>query len=435
MLVMRTLTSVVLFFALTQPLLAAAPVLEVVADRPDALYKQGETVTFRVSAKSDGKPLVGEKIDYVITKDGIGNLATGTITSANEPVVVQAKLDEPGVIRCDAKSKPAAATQPISAVAGAAVDPEKIGVSLPVPEDFDAFWEKQKELLATSAPEVKLTPVDSKDPAVVAFDVQITCPGGAPVSGYLALPKDAKPKSLGAILYPHSAGVRDSDLPHAVRGAKLGLIALDFNAHGLPNAQGDAFYKDKYDNALRGYSARGIDDRDNVYFRGMYLRLLRALDYLTTRPEWDGKTLIVEGSSQGGGQALVAAGLDPRVTLCIASVPAMCDHTGFLANRAAGWPRIVPKDPTGKYDEKATQVARYIDAMNFATRIKCPTWITVGYIDKVCPATSVYAAYNAIPAGVEKHIIARPAMGHAFPKDLIEQFDEMIRKGLAATQP
>jgi cephalosporin-C deacetylase-like acetyl esterase len=225
----------------------------------------------------------------------------------------------------------------------------------------------------------------------------------------------------------HSAGVDDSNLTRAVKGAKMRLLAFDFNAHGLPNGKGKAFYDEQTNGKLKSYPAFGADDRDKIYFLGMYLRVLRALEFVTTQPQWDGKTLIVQGSSQGGGQALVAAAMDRRVTLCLASVPALCDHTAFMVNRTPGWPRIVPKDSSGKYNDKVAQAARYIDAVNFAARIKCPTWITVGYIDRTCSASSVYAAYNNIPADTEKHIIARPGMGHSFPPDLSAKFDEVIK--------
>jgi cephalosporin-C deacetylase-like acetyl esterase len=81
--------------------------------------------------------------------------------------------------------------------------------------------------------------------------------------------------------------------------------------------------------------------------------------------------------------------------------------------------------------EKASQAVRYVDAMNFASRIACPTYVSVGFIDKTCPPTSVYAAFNNIPAGVEKHIVNRPEMGHAFPPDLIEQWNQVIVKHVA----
>ncbi|NMA46826.1 MAG: hypothetical protein GX945_09725, partial [Lentisphaerae bacterium] len=62
-----------------------------------------------------------------------------------------------------------------------------------------------------------------------------------------------------------------------------------------------------------------------------YLRVMRSLDFVKTLPEWNGRDLIVVGSSQGGGQAIAAAGLDPQVTLCVAAVPALSDHAGTLA--------------------------------------------------------------------------------------------------------
>jgi cephalosporin-C deacetylase len=69
---------------------------------------------------------------------------------------------------------------------------------------------------------------------------------------------------------------------------------------------------------LRDYRMRGSGDREQMYFKGMFLRVLRALDFLTVQPEWDGHTLIVYGSSQGGFQAFAAAGLDParQLHLC-----------------------------------------------------------------------------------------------------------------------
>jgi cephalosporin-C deacetylase len=45
-----------------------------------------------------------------------------------------------------------------------------------------------------------------------------------------------------------------------------------------------------------------------------YSDQIRAIDVLTEQPEWDGRTVAVFGISQGGFQAIAAAGLDPRVT-------------------------------------------------------------------------------------------------------------------------
>ena len=153
---------------------------------------------------------------------------------------------------------------------------------------------------------------------------------------------------------------------------------------------------------LKDYRTRGRESRDTVYFRGMFLRLVRALDFLCAQPEWDGKTVVVFGASQGGFQAIVAAGLDARVTFFAAGVPAGCDHTGFKAGRINGWPKFIA---TG--EEPAANVldaVRYYDAMNFATRTKADAIFTVGYVDTVCPPTSVYAAYNNVTGKKSIHV-------------------------------
>ena len=163
------------------------------------------------------------------------------------------------------------------------------------------------------------------------------------------------------------------------------------------------------------------EDCQQCYFLGMFLRLVRALDFLTSQPEWDGKVLMVEGGSQGGGQSLAAAGLDSRVTFIAAAIPAICDHSGRAIGRINGWPKLVP-DKDGKPDAKILQVARYFDAMNFATRSKAEAILSVGFIDGVCPPTSVYAAYNNLPG--KKQIVTEPLMGHSSTAKIQKAFAE-----------
>ena len=295
-------------------------------------------------------------------------------------------------------------------MAGAAFSPEKIGPSLPVPDDFDAFWTAKKAKLAAVPMNPVLTPVKMPDATVECFDVQIPCVGPRPVSGYFARPVGETPKSLPAILHVHGAGVGSSNLYAAVSGANSKYLSMDINAHGIPNGKPNTYYKDLSDGELKGYPTFGRDDCEKCYFLGMFLRLTRALEFLTSQPEWDGKILMVEGGSQGGGQSLAAAGLDRRVTFIAAGVPAICDHSGKAIRRINGWPKLVP-DKDGKPDPQSLQAARYFDAMNFATRAKAEAIVSVGLIDNVCPPSSVYATYNNLPG--KKQIVIEPLMGHS----------------------
>ena len=379
----------------------------VMTDRPEAIYKKGQTVTFTVKLLLDGKPLHNAEVNWKIAKDGMPPIESGKLTLPDGTGKVTGKLREAGFLQCTATFQTPTTT--LTAMGGAAIDPLKIKPSLPVPRDFDTFWAAQKKSLAAVPVNSRLIPVKSSDKGIEAFDLQADSIG-APVSGYFARPIAAKPKSLPIILTVHGAGVRSSNLGGAIGWTKRGFLALDINAHGLPNGKPDKFYSELAAGRLKDYRSEGRESRDTIYFKGMFLRLVRALDFLTAQPEWDGKIVVVSGSSQGGAQAIVAAGLDPRVTFFAAGVPAMCDHTGIVVGRINGWPKFIPHHPNEEPNPKVVAAVRYYDAMNFATRTKAASIVTVGFIDATCPPTSVYAAYNALKG--KKEIFNDPPSGH-----------------------
>lgn len=402
-------------------------VLTVRADREDAIYRQQEPVQFTIKLLRGSEPVHDAEVQWTISKDGVPPAKSGKVKLNQGIATVTGQLDEPGFLQCrvgfTADKQPA-----VIALGGAAVDPLQIKPSLPVPDDFDAYWAVQKKELAVIPINARLTAVPSPDPSIECFDLQADSIG-APVSGYFARPKDAKAKSLPTILTVHGAGVRSSSLAAAVNWAKQGCLALDINAHGIPNGKPDAFYADLSRGELKDYRNRGHASRDTIYFRGMFLRLVRAIDFLTAQPEWDGRNVVVQGSSQGGAQAIVAAGIDSRVTFFAAGVPAMCDHTGSAAGRVSGWPKLVPSGDDGKPLSQSLQAARYYDAMNFATRTKAPAIFTVGFIDTTCPPTSVYAVYNNVSG--KKTIFNDPLTGHVSTPQASQAMTRAIREHLA----
>jgi len=384
--------------------------LLVVTDRPDALYSVGEKVKFLITVKQDGAPVSSAELAFQLDKDGMPPVNRGTVRLENGAAAVEGSLSEPGFLTCRITFTNAD-QKVVAALAAAGVEPEKLTPSLPVPDDFDAFWAKQKALLRAVPMRPVLTRVASPKTGIECFDVQIPCHTGAPVSAYLARPGGAAPRSLPIILSVQGAGVHSSTLSVAANLAgSYNALTMDLNANGIPNGQPLAYYKELSKTGLKEYPFRGREDREQCYFLGMYLRLVRAIDFLTSQPEWDGKHLVVTGISQGGGQSIAAAGLDSRVTLICASVPALCDHSGKAVGRANGWPRLVP-DVDGKPDPKILEEARYFDCVNFATRIKAEAVFSAGFIDTICAPSSVYTAFNALPG--PKQITNQPLVGHS----------------------
>ena len=423
------LIALAVVFSFCESVIAAEKLeLNVVTDRPDAIYNTGEEATFLISVTKDGKPLAGEngmtvtyRVDDFISSGP--DYPNGKLTVGSEPAIVKVTCSKPGFLRCMVTLDE---NRQLTKTAGAAFSPLEIEPSLPVPADFDEFWTEQKRKLAEVPAKAKLTPVQQPDKKIECFDLQVDCLGGAPVSGYLGKPKDAKPKSLPAILWVHGAGVRSSSLSNAIKGANQEMLSLDINAHGLPNGKSAEFYKEQYAGPLKGYPHFGREDRETTYFVGMFLRLIRALDYLTSQPEWDGKTLIVIGHSQGGGQALAAGGLDQRVTFIATGVPAICDHSGRAAGRINGWPKLVTTLPDGSPAGTELKAAQYVDAVNFASRAKADAIMSVGFIDVTCPPSSCYAAYNQLKG--KKQVINKPLMGHAAPGDIHIAFIDAVKE-------
>jgi len=377
--------------------IAQTPVtLKVVTDRADAIYHAGDTATFQIES-SDATL---SAVSAAVSEDGWNSQPAQNVPLTQGKGSLSVKVTKPGftLVRVTAPKTTA------SAMASAACDPTEIRPSLPVPEDFDSFWAAQKAALAKVPVKFTLTPVTTQAKTVDAFDAQIDGLG-APVSGYYGRPKNAQPKSYPAILFVHGAGVGGSSLGGTYWAEREGgMLAMDINAHGLPNGKPAEFYKQQEAGPLQNYRYIGRADRETNYFKGMFLRLVRAIDFLTAQPEWDGKTVIVYGSSQGGFQAFAAGALDERVTFICAGVPAGCDHSGISVNRINGWPKLVTITD-GKPNEAELQTARYFDNVNFARRCHAKgAAVTVGFIDTVCPPTSVYAAYNALSVPKKIHI-------------------------------
>ncbi len=149
--------------------------------------------------------------------------------------------------------------------------------------------------------------------------------------------------------------------------AAEGWLAFDVDSHDMPPSEATG--------AGRAYQSIGNTDRETSYFLNMYLRDARAIDYISSRPDWDGKTIVVTGTSMGGQQSLAAAGLNPKITAVIVNEPAGADSNGDVHGRKTGYPNWPSGNP------EIMETALYFDIVNFASRIKAPVLAALGFID------------------------------------------------------
>jgi cephalosporin-C deacetylase-like acetyl esterase len=267
------------------------------------------------------------------------------------------------------------------ATLGAAVAPTLLKAAVPAPADFDSFWAAQLARLRRIPTDPVLTPLPTAQPGVKLFRVRLDSVGSH-VQGYLAVP-DRRGEFPALIIYQW-AGVYALQPQWATNRAAEGWLTLDVDSHDLPPEQGTGVPKE--------YAAIGDRSRDTSYFLDMYLRDTRALEYIRSSPRWDGKTVVLTGTSMGGQQSLATAGLNPgKVTAVLVNEPSGADSNGDLHGRRQGYPGWdMGQDP------QVLKTALYFDTVNFAPRITARTLIAMGFIDTTAPPAGIWTELDEI---------------------------------------
>lgn len=393
--------SIFLFSIFIAPAACAAQEIIATPQKTGGVYRIGEQIQWRLEVRGPGRE-AATAAHYVLKKNGITLFGEGAVDLTSGSGVLQTSLDEPGTVLAHITA--AVPGREIQTLVGAAVAPEKIQPSAPTPVDFDDFWQKKVEELLAIPANTQAEPADSGKPSVDYWRIRLDNIHGTHVYGQLARPRGEG--KFPAMLILQYAGVYGLPKSNVVVRAESGWLALNIMAHDLPFDEQPAFYEKSGRTTLSNYPSIGCDDREKSYFLRMLLRCYRAADFLTRRPEWDGKTLVVTGTSQGGLQAFATAALFPRITSMMVNVPAGCDTTGTLVGRASGWPHW-ENFATGDQRKKVLEVSEYFDAVNFASRVKCPALVGVGLIDETSPPAGVFAAFNELRGPKEVLVMER----------------------------
>lgn len=390
----------------------APDAVKVTVTTPETYLSIGSEAKFTITLKGAGS--ADRKVQLRIEGNDKIRCKKEITTDAAGTAVVTFPIEAPGVIYCQASCGGS------TAAAAVATDLRKIKPDRPEPADFRSYWNKIKADFDATPLNAELTPVKALTPGVKVHKVKLPL-GGKEKDAYgmLAVPANAKPKSLPARLIVFAANTDKVEAPEGC--AKQGFVAFALNPMPIDNTgkSGDHTRRGKY----QGYWRWFPDHREKIFFNGMFRRLYRGLQFIKSQPEWDGRILIVGGTSQGGGQALVAAGLDPQVTCVSALVPAFCNHSG---KSEAGWPQYQNRGIFRTKPKQVLYATSYIDAANFARLItNADCYVSTGLLDRTCPTASVMAAYNVIPSK-NKQIRISPRNNHRITGDIRRESERFI---------
>ncbi|MBR4653694.1 MAG: acetylxylan esterase [Kiritimatiellae bacterium] len=407
-------------------------------------YEAGETMTFTLALKR-ANPFPAGTYFIKWTRTGDDGLKDeGKVElSAEKPLVVKTSIAKPGFVRLlavvvDAAGKPyrkqlhvdpntpegkralnrwERADKRVFFDGGAAVHPETLQ-SVPEPADFDEFWARRRARLAKVPLKADVLELKGRKSGFRTCAVSIMCAGPRPSTGYLSIPEGKG--RLPIRVFFHGYGHTYPNKGHVVAPVyNNDAICFNFSPHGYELEREPEYYDEFFRSICSGGRTFGFDDKqnedpENSYFSGYTYRIMRALEWLKTLPEWDGRNLCVSGGSMGGLQSTWAAGLDKDVTEARPSIPWCCDIGGRDTLK-----RII--DPWYIHEKPAL---RYYDPVNLAKRVSrnCKfTIVRAGLGDYCCPPSGVAILFNNLKCDKTVNWVQGSTHGHVPPEGLGNQ--------------
>lgn len=398
-------------------------VVSVTSDHQDWNYKVGEKASFVVNVRKSGTLLNQVKIDYEAGPVMYPNTKK-TLILKDGTMKWSGEMKTPGFYRLKVVAH--VDGKDYEGLCTAAFSPEKIKPFAQEPKDFDDFWKKALD----EARQIDLNPTKVLLPERCTKDVNVyeisyhNNRWGSKMYGVLSVP--VKPGKYPALLRVPGAGVRPYSGDTYTATGKC--IVLEIGIHGVPVTMEQKVYDDLANAALNGYWDTNLENPDRNAYKRVVTGAVKGVDMIASLDEWDGKTLGVTGSSQGGFLSLAVAALDKRVTFLAAVHDAMCDYEAELHGVAGGWPHYFYHAKMNAITKARLEGARYYDGVNFARRITVPGWYSFGYNDEVVPPTSSYGLYNSVKA--PKTLSLYQMTGHFWYQEQWDEWQEFLTNHL-----
>ncbi len=294
------------------------------------------------------------------------------------------------------------------------ISPEKINEPVDKKEDFDSFWNKALDELSKVDPEYKVSPIKREGKRNTnLFKVEMKSYRGTTVRGWLEVPKKKG-------VYPTLLRVPGYQENMEPIDEADDMIVFSFNTrdHGESDDSEGGRSWDMW--------VRDLNDKDNYYYKGLFLDCIRALDFLSTREDVDPDRIAIWGGSQGGGLSFSTAALDSRIALCIADIPYMCDYPNYF--EITHWKEVdtwFMNNPDATW-ETVLNTLSYYDTKNFADKISCPVWMGIGLQDDICPPSTSFVTYNRVQS--DKNYIVYKNERHRQPEEHYKNRFKQLRQ-------
>jgi cephalosporin-C deacetylase len=284
----------------------------------------------------------------------------------------------------------------------------------PRPADFDEFWDRSLAEMRAVEAKVELRPAEFQTPWAECLDMYFTGVGGARIYAQLLRPRSAAKPHPAVVMFHGYAG-DCGDWSH-----KLGYVAQGYTVAALDCRGQGGRSEDTggvVGNTLHGHIVRGLaGPAEKLLFRQIFLDAAQLAGLVMQMAEVDPARVGVTGWSQGGGLTLACAALEPRVKLAAPTYPFLSDYQRVWEMDLAEAAYAELRDFFRNFDRAHAREQEiftklgYIDVQHLARRIKAEVLMVTGLMDKICPPSTQFAAYNKIKS--KKSMIVYPDFGH-----------------------
>ena len=281
--------------------------------------------------------------------------------------------------------------------------------------DFDEFWARTLKQARSVPLDGVLRKVDYPARAVAVYDVEYNGFDATRIHGWLVVPafmgKEKYPLMVQYHGFTGSRGVPSDHMAFAMLGCAV--LAVDCREQGGVTGN-SAVYTGS--GMVSNLNSKGILDKDEYYYRAVYMDCVKALDLAAGLSFIDEDRMFVRGTSQGGALGMAVSALDDRVKLALVNVPSNSNIEYRVEHRHGSFSSV--NDYLRRFPEnldKAYDTLSYFDTMNMADRIRARVFASVALADPVCPAKCYYATYNRITS--DKRICVYPFNEHDGARD------------------
>jgi len=401
------------FRPITAPEPADALQFTIQGEDPNFLLPGGKPARFNIQAINTSATPQKTRVDFEVrtytTREVVGRATTqiDLAAQATQPVKAEVAVKKPGVYRGVVAVKHGDKTA--REIAWVFVyDFPNYKPALTRQPDFKAFWKETLDELATVPMDAKLKLNEKySNKTHEVYEVSLANLGGERFWAWYSKPR--KPGKYPVIYRCPPTGPFHPRAGHGNR-SRGAYCQFYIAIHGFDLYLSDRDPKNAKDPRNR-YQSYGLASPKTARWRTIFASLARGMDFLRSRPEVDPKRIGVTGSSQGGGLAIVLAGLQPDVAFCNPTCSGLCRLDWTVVHRVGYWPFVRAGRPKEQPMSEFLKTLSYFDAANFAPDIRCPVVPHCQLLDWVTTSGGQVAAFAQLKPG-QIELIADPWQGH-----------------------